>query len=611
MFLFPMPCSVRSLGKTFDYSTRTVVKCDACAIDLRKALLRIVSKAQRQGLGRLCLAAGEVEPTAMLVELSLAEYLGKEEFTIATMEDGAHIRAGGNAGAAYALETFLKMVAENPAAVPSVDIHDKPSLPHRGYMLDISRDKVPAMDSLKQMVDALADLRCNELQLYTEHTFAFQGHERVWADSSPMTAGEIMELDAYCRERFIELVPNLNSFGHLERWLSLPEYNHLAECPVPWYWEEWEMSYQATLYPSEQALDFLKELYGQMLPCFSSSRLNIGCDETIELGKGRSAERCEREGTHHVYLDFLAKICALAADFGKSVQFWGDVILHSPELIGELPKGITAMEWGYEANHPFDDECAKFAASGVPFYVCPGTSTWNTFIGRYDNMLENISRAAGAAQKAGAVGMLITDWGDGGHQQYWPFSWPGICYGLACAWNHQCAEQQANMLPEAVGRFFDAKSGGMRLGEIIQALGNVYRIFPNETCCNSTVWGSFFCSPEKSRYSESLLEKTPLTAARESLRQLNEIQREIHDNPPSGDLLVCRELANGALMAKCAIEAMLWRKEPSAVDVRKWHDDMAHIIGEHSRLWLERNRVGGLHESSAALRAFKQRIPHL
>ena len=28
-------------------------------------------------------------------------------------------------------------------------------------------------------------------------------------------------------------------------------------------------------------------------------------------------------------------------------------------------------------DHPFDANCAKFAASGIPFYVCPGTSTWN------------------------------------------------------------------------------------------------------------------------------------------------------------------------------------------------------------------------------------------
>ena len=53
-----------------------------------------------------------------------------------------------------------------------------------------------------------------------------------------MTGEEILALDAYCRERFIELVPNQNSFGHMERWLPLARYADLAEThdwfDTPW-----------------------------------------------------------------------------------------------------------------------------------------------------------------------------------------------------------------------------------------------------------------------------------------------------------------------------------------------------------------------------------------
>jgi hypothetical protein len=43
-----------------------------------------------------------------------------------------------------------------------------------------------------------------------------------------MTHEEIRALDAFCRERFIELVPHQQSFGHLQRWLELPRYRGLA-----------------------------------------------------------------------------------------------------------------------------------------------------------------------------------------------------------------------------------------------------------------------------------------------------------------------------------------------------------------------------------------------
>src|SRR5205085_841863 len=104
--------------------------------------------------------------------------------------------------------------------LPELRINDSPDFAVRGIMLDISRDKVPTMPTLFALVDLFAELKINQLQLYTEHTFAYANHPDVWRDASPMTPDEIKTLDAYCRTKFIELVPNQNSFGHMERWLK-------------------------------------------------------------------------------------------------------------------------------------------------------------------------------------------------------------------------------------------------------------------------------------------------------------------------------------------------------------------------------------------------------
>ena len=96
-------------------------------------------------------------------------------------------------------------------------------------MFDVTRDRVPTLQTLFDLVDLLAGLKLNQLQLYTEHTFAYRGHEVVWQDASPITGEEVLTLDAYCRERYVELVPNQNSFGHMHRWLKHEEYVHLAE----------------------------------------------------------------------------------------------------------------------------------------------------------------------------------------------------------------------------------------------------------------------------------------------------------------------------------------------------------------------------------------------
>ncbi len=306
-----------------------------------------------------------------------------------------------------------------------------PTFPVRGVMLDISRNKVPSMATLYSLVDLLAGLKINHLQLYTEHTFAYSAHREVWADASPMTAEEVLLLDSYCRERFIELAPNQNSFGHLQGWLRLPRYRELAECPGGFEWPWGGRSEEPfSLDPSNPgSLRLLEGLFDELLPNFTSRLFNVGCDETFDLGQGKSRQLCGRMGKGRVYLDFLRKIHKLVSVRGRTMLYWGDIIMEHPELVHELPDDAVALEWGYEANHPFDEHGAKLGASGVPWWVCPGTSSWNSFAGRTENCLGNLRSAARSGMAHGATGFLNTDWGDNGHWQFLPGQLPRLRRG--------------------------------------------------------------------------------------------------------------------------------------------------------------------------------------
>ena len=303
----------------------------------------------------------------------------------------------------------------------------------RSYMLDISRDKVPTMGTLRLIVDLLAKFGYNQFQLYTEHTFAYSRHKGVWEHASPLTPSEIRALDAYCAMNGIELVANQNSFGHLERWLTKPEYNHLAELPqggAPLPWGGFKKD-PTTLCPTDpRSLEFLDGLYDELLPNFESKLFNIGCDETFDLlGEGRSAAQVKEKGEGRVYLEFLKQVADLARKHGRRPMFWGDVILKHPELVPELPKDLIALNWGYEGNHPFMEQAEKFKAAGLEFYVCPGTSSWNSLAGRVENMRENMIAAEHAGRIHGAKGFMVTDWGDGGHWQPLAASLPGLVFG--------------------------------------------------------------------------------------------------------------------------------------------------------------------------------------
>ncbi len=338
-----------------------------------------------------------------------------------------------NTGIFYAAATLIQIIQQHEPEtnfIPALTISDWPDFPVRGVMLDISRDKVPTLETVMDLVDRLAGWKVNQFQLYIEHTFAYHQHPEVWAKASPFTGQDIMELDAYCRERFIELVPNQNTFGHMNRWLEHKRYVHLAETTTGW--DAWGTHFDTpwSINPTHPgSLKLVKSLLDEYLPYFSSKSINVGCDEPFDVGQGKNKELVEKVGRGRVYLDFVKKIYDEVTARGRKTQIWGDIIIEYPDLIPELPGDITVMEWGYEATHPFDEHGAHFAKAGLQYYVCPGTASWNSIAGRTENALGNLINAAENGMKHGATGYLNTDWGDNGHWQTLTGQLLGFCDG--------------------------------------------------------------------------------------------------------------------------------------------------------------------------------------
>jgi hypothetical protein len=515
--------------------------------------------------------------------------------------------AGDHAGLFYAVQTLRQIVAQCGATLPALRISDWPDFPNRGVMLDISRNKVPTMGTLCDLIERLAAWKINQVQLYMEHTFAYRRHPVVWAEASPITAEEVLALDAFCRQRCIELVPNQNSFGHLTNWLIHDAYRDLAEAPdgCDTRWGHYDTPFG--LNPSDpRSLALVCEMYDELLPNFSSRQFNVGLDETIDLGLGRSKERVEREGVGRVYLDFLLKIYREVRNRGCTMQFWGDIIMEHPELTGELPRDAIALEWGYQAEHPFAEHGAQFAASGIPFYVCPGTSSWNTIAGRTENTVGNLRNAAENGLKHGAIGYLITDWGDNGHWQPLPVSYLGFVYGAALAWNYS-----GNLdldIADALNRYAFADEAGI-MGRLAYELGNVYLI-PGVKIHNTSPLFAILQgdkeSIERIRNHPILgFELPPDLDAR--LQHSAATVAALKAHLPQAQMkradaaLIQREFAWAADMLQHACKRGRWLLSDGGISNRELRKEADQLISEYRALWHERNRPGGFGESVARM----------
>lgn len=589
--LFPIPKTCKIYKEEYSLNSKKLIKFDPCFSDnLKEKVIALAEEISHLFNNPLKLTSIEDKEEDLFLKINHSSSLSPQEYTLTCTKNFITIESGDENGAFYGLQTLKQLINQTGSKIPKISIKDSPDFDQRGMMLDISRCKVPTMASLKKYVDLLASLKFNQLQLYTEHTFAYSKHETVWFDSSPMTAEQVLELDKYCQENYIELVPNFNSFGHFGRWLKHPEYRHLAECP--------EDKNPGVLYPDKRSLDFIDSLYKEMLPNFTSKLFNIGCDETWELGQGKSKEMCEKETTEKVYFDFLVKLADLVKKHKRQMMFWGDIILKQPELIKQLPKDIIALNWGYNSDHPYNEECPKFAAAGIPFYVCPGTSSWNSIIGNWQKARKNLANAAVNGFKNGAAGYLITDWGDGGHHQYLPISYPGILTGACFSWNYQANKDVDTAKGLDLLIFQDQKR---ILGKLLLDIAEIHRCIPvkNHNC---TAFNLMLFRSEDSLKKEfgNVSEKCfdGILAKIENCRTL------IKKAKPSADdgQLIKEEIDTGLEIAKFATQrakAILW---PKKADKSELKHKLEHIIRLHEELWLSRNRHGGLRESSDRLR---------
>lgn len=526
--------------------------------------------------------------------------------------DGTRIDHADEAGLRYALDTVEQLRADEPVGTGVVE--DWPDFTERAYMLDVSRDRVPTMETLGWLVDLLGRLRYTELQLYTEHTFAWPDHEIVWRDASPFTPEELATVDGWCRAAGLRLTPCLNGFGHMERFLRHEAYRHRAECPDGAPGIFGGITPPTTLAPTPDNAAFSIALYREYLEALPSTRLHAGGDEPFELGHGRSAGSVAARGRAAVYAEHLRRIVQPFTDDGLEVLFWGDVLSREPDLVAGLPEGATAVAWWYapprqdppaisqlfgpeiaarlgmpeDALLGFTAHTRAFAETDLPFWVAPGTSSWNSLIGRWPDAAANIDDAVAVGADLGTRGVLLTDWGDGGHHQPMAVSLLPLVHAAGAAW---C---RATHDPAAVPRQVDVLVAAPGAGEALARLGAIDDLLGirqfNASAVNNALFGTFV--PGRRRgHAEAF------AAAEEMLDAAG--RTAIPDLAPP--------LADGVIAASRLARNGLWRLADAldhpAPARELVDDDLRECIELHGSAWLETSRLGGLVDSLARLEA--------
>jgi hypothetical protein len=518
-----------------------------------------------------------------------------EGYKIEILPNGIEIYSSTEAGNFYAIQTLKELSTVYNNKLPCCVIDDAPDFARRGVYLDCSRGKVPKISTIKQLIERLAKLKINEFQLYIENVFTFKKHPEIGKGYNPFTPEEILEIQEYCKKYHIRLVGSLASFGHFERILSIPKYQHLGELPG-------FRGYPGgtTLCPTDpDSIKLVKDMYSEFVPLFEAEDFNVCCDETWELGEGRSKSLAERIGKGEIYLQFLLKIYELCQKHGKRMNVWADIVLKHPELLKKLPRDIVMLNWEYEQEGKNIFRTREIAKSGLPSMVCPGTSSWLTHGSRLPNSMGNVTNFAKEGRKYGAEGFLNTDWGDNGHRNLLGVSLHSFAHGAAQSWNGKAADND-KFTNNFCLHFFGQKDN--KLSSVIKRLGNNYITCGTIIRNASLLYHGLVENKEKIESFGPINEK--------GLKKIIEqypYGENIRLPKEAGDFekVALEEMQLAARMDFLAAKRILAISNSKTSELRKLSKSFAQMAEDFKRLWLVRNRQSRLKDN---LKLFKKAL---
>ena len=543
----------------------------------------------------------------------------EEKYVLNISNNKIVIKALDGKGFYYALVTLAQIVRQSDKMIKNLEIEDYPDLKIRGLMVDVSRDKVPTIKTIKNIIDMISSLKMNHIELYVEgFSFEYEKYKKYLKKDGYITKKEYKEIEEYANSKYIDLVPNENGFGHMGKWLSYEEFKPLAECPEGIFL--WGRNREpSTLDPlNEKSIELVKDLYDEMIPLSNSKYFNMNFDEPFELGKGKSKDEVLKKGLGNVYIDYTLKAYEALKKYNKTPLIWMDVLIKHKELLSRLPKDMIFVDWGYDSSYSFKKHLEELKSQQTQFMAAPGTSSWCSFLGRQEEAFETIRNACNAVYENNGLGVLLTDWGDFGHLQYLPISYPSIVYcGLLMWSNKEGSYKEVKRILDC--DIFKDKNGIM--AESLMDLAR-YNRFDNDYRGNGTeafytfMWASLAkrCDKDnpieffKNKVKDYLLNCKRYNALEDYFtNKISELEKT-NLNCEDGELIILELLASIKLIRLINKLRMSYSNELSLNEKKKFLEEIGasrnNLYEERKRLWLARNKISDFEESFAHIDDF-------
>ncbi len=192
---------------------------------------------------------------------------------------------------------------------------EKASFDTLSVMLDVSFGTALSLDSLKEFSELISLFGFNQVLLYMEDMYEIPGRPFFGYMRGRYTYAELKEFDDHAFAVGVEIVPCMQTLGHMNAYLQWPEANGIRENNM-------------VLEPqNDKTYEFVEEMIVNSSAPFRSKRIHVGCDETHGLGMGASFKKHGYREPLGLLVEHVNRVAEICKKHGLRPMMWSDMYI--------------------------------------------------------------------------------------------------------------------------------------------------------------------------------------------------------------------------------------------------------------------------------------------
>lgn len=298
----------------------------------------------------------------------------------------------------------------------SFSITEQPGFVNLGLQMDLSRNQAMNLSSIKEMMDHLALMGYNQLYLYMEDMYCLPDREYFGYMRGRYTPEDLKELDDYAAAYGMELIPSIQTLGHMEQYLRWEEAADVRDTPRELFAD------------SETTYRFIEAMIKAVMAPLRTKKIVLGLDEAHNLGLGKYLDTNGYVKREEIFCRHLGKVFEIADRLGLEGMIYSDMFFRmaapdggyytasaeiSPEIAEKIPRNAGVIYWHYGECPGCDDYMVKkHMALNRKIIFYGGTWTWSGHLPHTEYAIRATEEALEACRRYGLTDVVQTIWGD-------------------------------------------------------------------------------------------------------------------------------------------------------------------------------------------------------